>query len=84
MNAALTRWNRLPRKEAENEILPCCGSNVWAAQVAIRRPLANEAALLALSDEIWCRSDGQPTFYPQQHIVKPTRSMGSTALMKIQ
>ena len=55
MNAALTRWNRLPRKEAENEILPCCGSNVWAAQVAIRRPLANEAALLALSDEIWCR-----------------------------
>jgi 2-oxo-4-hydroxy-4-carboxy-5-ureidoimidazoline decarboxylase len=53
MSAVLTRWNQLPSEEAENEILPCCGSTAWAAQVATRRPLANEAALLAASDEIW-------------------------------
>jgi 2-oxo-4-hydroxy-4-carboxy-5-ureidoimidazoline decarboxylase len=53
MTAMLTRWNQLPGKEAENEILPCGGSTAWAAQVATRRPLANEAALLAASDEIW-------------------------------
>src|SRR5271154_5209212 len=53
MSAVLTRWNQLPIKEAEKEILPCCGSTAWATQVANRRPLANEAALLAASDEIW-------------------------------
>lgn len=53
MSAVLTRWNRLPGKEAENAILPCCGSTVWAAQLANRRPLANDAALLAASDEVW-------------------------------
>jgi 2-oxo-4-hydroxy-4-carboxy-5-ureidoimidazoline decarboxylase len=49
----LTRWNRLPNEDAEKEILPCCGSSAWAAALANRRPLADEAALLAASDEIW-------------------------------
>ena len=53
MSAVLTHWNELPDKEAENEILPCCGSTTWAAQIANRRPLKNQAALLAASDEIW-------------------------------
>jgi 2-oxo-4-hydroxy-4-carboxy-5-ureidoimidazoline decarboxylase len=53
MNAVLTRWNQLPGKEAANEILPCCGSIAWATGVANRRPLENEVALLAASDEIW-------------------------------
>jgi 2-oxo-4-hydroxy-4-carboxy-5-ureidoimidazoline decarboxylase len=53
MSAVFTRWNHCSSKEAENEILPCCGSRAWAAQVATRRPLANEAALLAASDEVW-------------------------------
>jgi 2-oxo-4-hydroxy-4-carboxy-5-ureidoimidazoline decarboxylase len=53
MSAALTRWNQLPRREAEQEILPCCGSAAWGARMANRRPLENEAALLAASDEIW-------------------------------
>lgn len=52
-NAVLTHWNQLSVKEAENEILPCCGSTAWAARMAKRRPLDNEAALLAASDEIW-------------------------------
>jgi OHCU decarboxylase len=51
--AALSRWNHLPANEAENEILPCCGSRGWAVALAKRRPLANEAALLAASDEAW-------------------------------
>ena len=53
MNAVLTHWNQLSGNEAENEILPCCGSTAWAARMAKRRPLDNEAALLAASDEIW-------------------------------
>ncbi len=53
MSAVLTRWNQLPGKEAENEILPCCGSTAWAARMANLRPLESEAALLAVSDEIW-------------------------------
>jgi 2-oxo-4-hydroxy-4-carboxy-5-ureidoimidazoline decarboxylase len=53
VNAALARWNQLPGKEAENEILPCCGSTAWAARMVNRRPLENHAALLAAADEIW-------------------------------
>jgi 2-oxo-4-hydroxy-4-carboxy-5-ureidoimidazoline decarboxylase len=53
MSDALERWNRMPVEEAEKEILPCCGSRAWARGVAGRRPLADEAALLAASDETW-------------------------------
>ena len=28
------------------EVLPCCGSQAWAAELAARRPFADEAALL--------------------------------------
>ena len=50
---ALRRWNALPAGEAEREILPCCGSRAWARGMAARRPLANQASLLAFSDETW-------------------------------
>jgi 2-oxo-4-hydroxy-4-carboxy-5-ureidoimidazoline decarboxylase len=53
MSDALERWNRLSFEEAEKEILPCCGSRAWARGIAGRRPLADEAALLAASDEVW-------------------------------
>ncbi len=53
MSGVLARWNSLPLEEANREILPCCGSNTWAATLASRRPLGDEAALLAASDEIW-------------------------------
>jgi 2-oxo-4-hydroxy-4-carboxy-5-ureidoimidazoline decarboxylase len=33
--------------------LPCCGSQAWARGMAARRPLLDEAALLAASDETW-------------------------------
>jgi 2-oxo-4-hydroxy-4-carboxy-5-ureidoimidazoline decarboxylase len=53
MSDVLARWNRLSSEEAAKEILPCCGSKAWAQRLVSRRPLANEAALLAASDEIW-------------------------------
>jgi OHCU decarboxylase len=52
-NGTLARWNRLPMVEAAKEILPCCGSTAWADGISARRPLPDEAALLAASDETW-------------------------------
>jgi 2-oxo-4-hydroxy-4-carboxy-5-ureidoimidazoline decarboxylase len=53
VSEALARWNGLPLEEAVREILPCCGSRTWAASMASKRPMDEEAALLAASDEIW-------------------------------
>ena len=39
--------------EAAKEILPCCGSTAWADGISARRPLPDEATLLAASDETW-------------------------------
>jgi len=49
----LGRWNSLPNDEAMRAILPCCGSRAWAQGMAARRPLVDEAALLAVSNETW-------------------------------
>jgi OHCU decarboxylase len=54
----LARWNALGAGEAEGEILPCCGSRAWASGMAARRPLRDESALIAASDEI-CASLGE-------------------------
>jgi 2-oxo-4-hydroxy-4-carboxy-5-ureidoimidazoline decarboxylase len=53
VSEVLARWNGLPREEAAREILPCCGSKAWAASMASKRPMDEEAALLAASDDIW-------------------------------
>jgi len=50
-NTVLQGWNVLPPDAAAAEILPCCGSNAWAHQMAMARPLANEAAVLSASDQ---------------------------------
>lgn len=49
----LARWNLLPAGEAITTILPCCGSRAWAQGMVSRRPLADEPALLAASNETW-------------------------------
>ena len=49
----LTRWNHRPIDEAVATILPCCGSTAWARGMGARRPLADEAALLAAANETW-------------------------------
>lgn len=55
MNDVLARWNFLPIAAAFDEILPCCSSRAWADGMVARRPLPDEAALLAASDETWRR-----------------------------
>jgi OHCU decarboxylase len=61
----LARWNRLPIEEARSAILPCCRSKTWAQRMVARRPLADEATLLAVSNETWrnlTRSDWMEAF----------------------
>ena len=53
MSEMLARWNELRREEAEREILACCGSRTWAASMASKRPIQDEASLLAGSDVAW-------------------------------
>jgi 2-oxo-4-hydroxy-4-carboxy-5-ureidoimidazoline decarboxylase len=53
MSEVLARWNALPLEDAAEEILPCCGSKSWARAMASHRPIRDEAALLAISDEVW-------------------------------
>jgi 2-oxo-4-hydroxy-4-carboxy-5-ureidoimidazoline decarboxylase len=55
MNEVLARWNTLALEDAAEQILPCCGSKGWARAMAMRRPIFDEAALLAACDEI-CRN----------------------------
>jgi OHCU decarboxylase len=67
----LQRWNHLPVDEATKEILPCCGSKAWAERMAARRPLMDEAALLAASNETWRslpRSDRMEAFQSHPRI----------------
>jgi len=45
----LAHWNELPQDEAVREIVACCGSGTWSAKMASRRPIQDEATLLALS-----------------------------------
>jgi len=53
MSDVLARWNALGLEKAAKEIQPCCGSKAWAHGMASRRPISDEAALLAASDEVW-------------------------------
>ncbi len=53
MSTVLERWNSLDSKLAANEILPCCGSRSWAAELTARRPIADEDHLLIASDAVW-------------------------------
>ena len=53
MNDVLVRWNAAPQDVAATEILPCCGSKTWASEMAARRPVPDESALIAASDETW-------------------------------
>jgi OHCU decarboxylase len=49
----LARWNSLQPEKAAAEVLPCCGSKAWAHEMAARRPILDEAALLAACDEVY-------------------------------
>jgi 2-oxo-4-hydroxy-4-carboxy-5-ureidoimidazoline decarboxylase len=53
MNNVLTRWNSLDPATAAREVLPCCGSTSWAAALAAKRPICEEASLIEASSIIW-------------------------------
>jgi 2-oxo-4-hydroxy-4-carboxy-5-ureidoimidazoline decarboxylase len=53
MSTVLAQWNSLDLAAAADTILPCCGSHAWAAKMAAKRPMADEATLLAESSAVW-------------------------------
>jgi OHCU decarboxylase len=53
MTPSLERWNALPRAEAEREVIACCGSLRWAAEISARRPFTHLAWLSETADDIW-------------------------------
>lgn len=53
MSEVLSRWNGLSHHDAAREILPCCGSQNWAASMASKRPIHDELSLTETSDAIW-------------------------------
>jgi 2-oxo-4-hydroxy-4-carboxy-5-ureidoimidazoline decarboxylase len=53
MNPVLARWNALDAEAATDEVLPCCGSSAWAAALATKRPIVDEASLLEFASAIW-------------------------------
>lgn len=52
MSSVLAWWNAMSAEEAAEEILPCCGSRSWAREMAARRPIRDEIALMAASEEV--------------------------------
>jgi OHCU decarboxylase len=78
----LARWNLLPAGEASRAILPCCGSTAWAQGMVARRPLPDESALLAASNEIWhglAQSDWMEAFKSHPRIGETRASESSPA-----
>ena len=52
MSSVLARWNEMNAEEAAEGILPCCGSQTWAREMAAHRPIPSERELLLASDEV--------------------------------
>jgi 2-oxo-4-hydroxy-4-carboxy-5-ureidoimidazoline decarboxylase len=82
MNGVLARWNGLSLHQATEEILPCCGSQSWARQMAMRRPIGDEGALQAACDEV-CKgltdSDWDEAFSSHPRIGESHSEVRSTA-----
>jgi OHCU decarboxylase len=80
----LARWDRLPAEEAVHAILPCCGSGAWARGMVARRPLTDESAVLAASNETWrdvTPADWMEAFrsHPRIGEARPDAGLSATA-----
>ena len=53
MHVRLAAWNELGPEAAAASILPCCGSEAWARELAAHRPIATPEQLLRSSCNIW-------------------------------
>jgi allantoicase len=52
------RWlNALGARQAERELLACCGSRAWASAMAASRPFGSAEELAATADKLWERLD---------------------------
>lgn len=59
MSGRLERLNALPVREAESELLKCCGSTLWARRMAAERPFVDLQELLAKADAVWWALDAE-------------------------
>ena len=57
MHRDLAWLNSLTADEAATELLQCCGSKRWAAELASQRPFPTEQTLIAAANEIWWSLD---------------------------
>lgn len=57
MHARLAWLNSLTDDEAAKELLQCCGSQKWAAEMSKQRPFPNEEKLLAAAKDVWWSLD---------------------------
>jgi OHCU decarboxylase len=53
VSARLAELNALTRADAERELLRCCGSRRWAAEMAGARPFSSEKSLFDAADRLW-------------------------------
>ena len=83
-NDTLTRWNAMDTRVAEETILPCNGSHVWAASMVQQRPFNSAEALFAAADDVWwtmSASEWQQAFDSHPRIgEKQARSATSKSL----
>ena len=49
----LAEWNAINAEAAAQAVLPCCGSEAWAKNLAAQRPFATFEELSAASDAVW-------------------------------
>jgi OHCU decarboxylase len=59
LSEPLERLNALPEREAEAELLKCCGSTLWARRMAGERPFHDLQELLAKADAVWWALDAE-------------------------
>jgi len=57
MQRDLAWLNSLTPEEAAKELLQCCGSQRWAAEILNQRPFPNEEKLLAAANDTWWSLD---------------------------
>ena len=57
MQRDLAWLNSLTADEAAKELLHCCGSKRWAAEMAKQRPFPNEEKLLTAANDLWWSLD---------------------------
>jgi OHCU decarboxylase len=55
--SGLARLNALPERQAQAELLTCCGSREWAWRMAAMRPFRTEPSLFDAAHEVWWSLD---------------------------